>query len=108
MYTFAVLALVALATVKVVDTLSDLLGAATMRLRSLLTFVVAIGGMWIIDFSMFSAYGLPVRNREIGVWATGFIVAGLTVAWRAMFGYLTAQRAETDETLERPHLHRAA
>jgi hypothetical protein len=108
MHTFAILVLVALATVKVVDTLSEMLGATTMRLRSLLTYVVAIGGVWVIDFSMFSAYGLPVRTREIGVWATGFAVAGLTVAWRAMFGYLTHQRAEIDETLERPQLHRAA
>jgi hypothetical protein len=30
---------------------------------------------------------------------TGFMVAGLTVAWRALFGYMTHDRAATDETL---------
>jgi hypothetical protein len=30
---------------------------------------------------------------------TGFIVAGLTVPWRALFGYMTHDRAAGDETL---------
>ena len=30
---------------------------------------------------------------------TGFLVAGLTVAWRAVFGFLTQYRATGDESL---------
>jgi hypothetical protein len=33
------------------------------------------------------------------MWLTGFIVAGMTVPWRALFGYLTKNRASGDETL---------
>jgi hypothetical protein len=41
---------------------------------------------------------------------TGFAVAGVTVAWRALFAYLTHDRATLDETLGENHtqLHRAA
>ena len=33
------------------------------------------------------------------VWMTGFLVAGLTVPWRAMFAWLTHEKAAGDETL---------
>ena len=33
------------------------------------------------------------------MWVTGFVVAGMTVPWRALFGYLTHDRAAADETL---------
>ena len=40
---------------------------------------------------------------------TGLAVAGVTVAWRALFAYLTHDRAMLDETLgEHTTLHRAA
>jgi hypothetical protein len=82
MYHFAVVALLALATVKLVDFLSDSVGSLH-RMRSLLTFV----------------FGIETRNHASGVWMTGFMVAGCTVAWRAMFAWLTHDRAEGDESL---------
>ena len=84
MYTFAIIALLALATVKLVDVLCDYV-APLQRLRSILTFVGAIGAVWALDFSMF------------------------TVAWRALFAWLTHDKATLDETLgEHTTLHRAA
>jgi hypothetical protein len=39
---------------------------------------------------------------------TGFVVAGLTVPWRALFGYLTHDRAASDESLgENTHIRAA-
>jgi len=48
---------------------------------------------------MFDGFGVATRNRNIAMLTTGFIVAGVTVAWRALFGWMTHDRAATDETL---------
>ena len=51
MYQFAVIALLALATVKLVDFLVDFIPSDDRGVvRSLLTFIVAIGGVWALDF----------------------------------------------------------
>lgn len=98
MYTFAIVALMALATVKLVDFLGDNIPMLD-RMRSLMTFVVAIAGVAWLDWSLFESFHTVVRNRDLGVWITGFCVAGMTVPWRAVFGYLTHDHAMSDETL---------
>jgi hypothetical protein len=98
MYTFAIVALLALATVKLVDFLADNLDVVR-RYRSLLTFVVAIAAIWALDWSMFEAFGTDIRDRSLGLWMTGFLVAGMTVPWRALFGYVTHDRSAGDEVL---------
>jgi hypothetical protein len=109
MYTFAIIALLALATVKLVDVLCDY-AAPLQQLRSILTFVAAIGAVWALDFSMFEGFNTAVRDHNVAVLITGLAVAGVTVAWRALFAYLTHDRATLDETLgeQHPTLHRAA
>jgi hypothetical protein len=100
MYQFAVIALLALATVKLVDFIVDFLPSDDRGvMRSLLTFVVAIGGVWALDFSMFAGWGIDLRNENLALAATGLVVAGLTSAWRAIFRYLTHDSATADETL---------
>ena len=98
MYQFAVVALLALAVVKLVDFLDGAVPALA-GFRSLLTFVLGIVAVWALDYSLFDGFGIATRNRELGVVLTGFMVAGLTVPWRAMFGWLTHNRAAADETL---------
>lgn len=98
MYDFAVLALLALAVVKTVDFVTDNLGDMK-RMRSLLTFVVGIGAVWLLDYSVFAGWGIAVRNADMGMWLTGFMVAGMTTPWRALFGWLTHEHATKDETL---------
>jgi hypothetical protein len=108
MYHFAIVAMLALASVKLVDFLSDNL-EALQRFKGLLTFLVGIGAVWALDYSVFDGWGVAVRNRDMGVWMTGFMVAGMTVPWRALFGYLTHDRATKDETLgEHLSIRRAA
>jgi hypothetical protein len=107
MYDFAIVALLALAVVKVVDYLTDSV-SPLKPLRSLLTFVLAVGSIWMLDYSLFSGFGVEVRNHDTAVWMTGFMVAGLTVPWRAAFGWLTHDRAEGDETLGHHTLRSAA
>jgi len=98
MYDFAVVALLALATLKLVDYVTDVV-EPVRKFRSLLTFVVAIGAAVALDYSVFAGWGVDIRNADLGTWITGFMVAGLTVPWRAVFGYLTHDRAASDETL---------
>ena len=108
MYDFAVVVLLALAVVKVVDFLADTV-PQLHRMRSVLTFLGGLGTVWALDYSLFDRFDIAIRNRSMGVWMTGFIVCGSTVAWRAMFAWLTHDRAEGDETLGvHTGLHRAA
>jgi hypothetical protein len=98
MYDFAIVALLALATLKLVDFLTDAV-PQLRNLRTLATYVVAIGATVLIDYSVFSGFGIEIRNETVGTWITGFVVAGMTVPWRALFAYLTHDRARADETL---------
>lgn len=98
MYHFAVVAFLALAVVKLVDFLTDNVPVMA-RLRSVTTFVAAIGSVLLLDYSLFDGFGIEVRNHDTGMWVTGFMVAGATVPWRAVFGWLTHDRATGDETL---------
>jgi hypothetical protein len=98
MYDFAIVALLALATLKLVDYVSDAVPQLAPA-RSLLTFLLAIGGTWALDYSIFRGFGVEIRNDDVGTWITGVMVAGMTVPWRALFGYLTHDRAAADETL---------
>ena len=108
MYAFAVVALLALGTLKLVDYLTDAV-EPLRQLRSLLTFVIAVAVTVVLDFSVFKAWGIAIDNDGIGPWVTGFMVAGMTVPWRALFAYLTHDRATTDETLgDHPQIARVA
>jgi hypothetical protein len=98
MYQFAIVALLALAVVKVVDFIDGAIPAVS-GFRSVLTFVFGIASVWALDYSLFDGFGIATRNRNMAMVMTGFIVAGLTVPWRALFGYMTHDRAAGDETL---------
>jgi hypothetical protein len=79
------------------------------RLRSPLTFVAGLGLAWMLDYSMFAGWDVTIRDADAGMWITGFVIAGMTVPWRALFGFLTHERAAGDETLgEHTSLRRAA
>ena len=108
MYDFAIVALLALGTVKVVDFLAD--NVPPLRAwKSLVTFAAAVGVVVALDYSLFRGFDIVVRNETLGVWITGFMVAGATVGWRAVFGWLSHDRAARDETLgEHRPLRRAA
>jgi hypothetical protein len=109
MYDFAIVALLALAVVKVVDVLTDNVKALE-PFRSLLTIGFGVGAVLWLDYSLFEGYGVAIDDRDAGLWLTGFMVAGMTVPWRAVFGYLTHDRATGDETLgsHSPMIKRAA
>lgn len=107
MYQFAVVALLALAVVKLVDFI-DTSVPALSGFRSILTFVGAIGAVYALDYSIFEGYGIAIRNADMGTILTGFMVAGLTSPWRAVFGWMTHDQAAGDETLGGGRKMRAA
>ena len=98
MYQFAIVALLALAVVKVVDFIDGAIPAVS-GFRSLLTFILGIASVWALDYSVFDGFGIATRNGDIALLMTGLIVAGLTSPWRALFGYMTHDSAAGDETL---------
>ena len=107
MYDFAILALLALAVVKLVDFVCELVDAK--GLRSPLTFVGGVGLALLLDYSIFAGWDIAIRDADVGMWVTGFAIAGMTVPWRALFGWLTGASATRDETLgEHVPLRRAA
>ena len=109
MYDFAIVALLGLAVLKLADFVVDNVPPLE-RIRTLLTYLGAIGAVWLLDYSVFQRWGVDVRNHAVGVWVTAGLVAGATVPWRALFRYLTHDRATADETLgeSRPHLRRVS
>lgn len=107
MYQFAIVALLALAVVKLVDFIDGAVPIVA-GFRSLFTFLLGIGAVWALDYSLFEGFGIVTRNRDMGLLLTGFVVAGLTVPWRAVFGWMTHNRAAADETLGGSHGMRAA
>ncbi|SRR6266508_4868107 len=98
MYQFAVMALLALATVKLVDFVCDNV-TAIERFRSLLTYVVGVGAVVWLDLNLFAEWDIAIRDDTLGVWLTGFVVTGMTVPWRAAFRWLTHDQATGDESL---------
>src|SRR5258708_39455164 len=96
LYDFAIVALLALATLKLVDFLSDAI-PQLRSMRSLATFVIGVGATVLIDYSLFRGFGVGIRNDTVGVWVTGFVVAGMTVPWRALVRYPAPDRAPADQ-----------
>jgi hypothetical protein len=107
MYQFAIVALLALAVVKLVDFIDGIVPGLS-GFRSLLTFVIGVASVWALDYNLFSGFGIATRNENIAMLMTGFIIAGLTVPWRALFGYMTHDRAAGDETLGATSSHMRA
>jgi hypothetical protein len=98
MYEFAIVALLALAIVKVTDFLSDLVPPLE-RFRSIIALVLALVTVVGLDYSLFAGWNIAIREEMYGPWVTAFVVWGLTVPWRAVFAYLTHDRANGDESL---------
>ena len=73
---------------------------------------LGIGAVWLADFSLFAAWALPVRNHAIGVWLTGFAIAGAGYFWKIILEFFAGiSRKFTDQarTMEKSeHLHRVA
>lgn len=93
MHDFLLTIFLGLALFKIVDLLEELAPGIT-RFHTLATLIVAVGGVYALDYSIFSGYDVALRESYMGLWATGFIVAGTTSLWRAMFHWLGSAEGE--------------
>ena len=105
MYEFAVVALLGLATLKVVDLLTELVPGIA-RVRTLATFALAVVAVVALDYSVFSGFGIPVREDWMGTVLTGLIVGSLAGAWQAVLAYLGGSEVHNGEgrRTERPRI----
>ena len=94
MYEFAVVTLLGLVVLKVTDLLVDN-APGLDRIRTVLTFVLAIVFAVALDFSMFDGYGIAVREAWMGVVGTGLVIGSLSSAWSALLGWLGASSVGT-------------
>ena len=86
MYEFAAVTLLGLATLKVVDLLIEWVPGIA-RVRTLSMFVLAIGAVVALDYSVFSGFGIAVDNDAFATVLTGLIVGSLASAWEAILGW---------------------
>lgn len=83
MYTFAIVALLGLATLKVCDLLEDLIPGLS-RFDALLRLAIGVAAILAIDWSMFEGFGISVREDWMGLWGTGLVVGSMATAWRTV------------------------
>src|SRR5437763_13181130 len=84
MYTFAVVALLGLAVLKIADLLEGFVPGLA-RFNALLTYALAIGATVALDYSMFKAWHIGVPDAWMGPWFTGFVIASFATVWRVAF-----------------------
>ena len=96
MYTFAVVALLGLAVLKIADLLEDFVPGLS-RIHALLTYALAVAAAVALDYSMFKGFHIDVRDAWMGSWFTGFVIGSLATAWRVLFGYLGSSEGKSAE-----------
>jgi len=110
MYVFAIALLFGLGILVLVRFVERFL----VRLPELLAILLVglgIGLAWIVNFDVFSDWGLPARAGWVGVTMTGIILGGIGYAWHVVLGLFSGvERKVNDEaaTMERTQGLRAA
>ena len=105
MYEFAITMLLGLALVTVVNLVSEYLPGID-RYRAAVTVLLAVAGTYLLDFSLFSGFGVDLREAWMGPVMTGLIVAGSTTVWHAVLGWLGYSEPARSETAasQRPRI----
>ena len=105
MYEFAITMLLGLALVTVVNLASEYLPAIG-RYRTAVTVLLAVAGAYALDFSLFSGFGVDLREDWMGPVMTGLIVAGSVTVWKAVLGWLGHEDHAHSETTsaQRPRI----
>ncbi|MCA1845391.1 MAG: hypothetical protein LC792_19805 [Actinobacteria bacterium] len=105
MHDFAVILLLGLGLFKLVDLLEDYVPAIT-KVHALATMALAVGTVWLLDYSLFDGFGIGVRDAWMGPVFTGLMVGGSTSCWRALFHWLGSDEGDAPEV--RHHVMKAA
>jgi hypothetical protein len=84
MYEFAIVALLGIGTMRLVETAGEYRDLSAVR--SLLSLAVGVLASWALDFSLFSAWGVPVRSELLGYVGTGVMIAAAGYAIPQVLG----------------------
>lgn len=90
MYEFAVVTLFGLVALKVTGLLVDLVPGLD-RVRTLLTFTLAVIVAVALDYSIFRGFGIAVREAWMGTVGTGLVIGSLASAWSSLLGWFEAR-----------------
>lgn len=111
MYDFAIVALIGLATWKVVGMVLGLFNMdLTSSVKAVLTLGTGVIAALLLDYSVFAGWDVSIRNADTGVVMTGLIAGSFAYVWHHALGLIEAYgRRNRDEAreLER-HSPRAA
>src|SRR3989442_15948741 len=107
MYDFAIVALLGLATLKLPDLLEALVPALA-RFSAFLRLAIGVVAAVAIDYSLFAAFGVSVREQWLGTWATGLMIGSMATVWRAAFGWLGTGDSDAAEPGHRGRARMAA
>lgn len=102
MYHFAIVALLGLATLKVVDLLEELVPALD-RFNTLLRLAIGVVIAVVADYSMVSGFGVSFRENWMETWGTGLVIGSLATVWRACLGWLGAFNEDGSEAHHSHH-----
>ena len=99
MYHFAIVALLGLATWKFMGMLLGLLKVdLESSVRAFLTLAIGVLACEVIDYSVFSGWGVSLRETWMGPVFTGLIVGGFAYVWHNALGLVEAYgRRHRDE-----------
>lgn len=88
MYDFAIVALLGLVVYKTGEFLFGLLGDATSdtRIRLLATLALGIVATELLDYSVFAAWDIAVRESWMGPVFTGLMAGGMSYLWPGVVG----------------------
>jgi len=105
MYEFAVVTLFGLVALKVTDLLVDMVPGLD-RVRTLLTFTLAVVVAVALDYSIFRGFGITVREAWMGTVGTGLVIASLASAWESLLGWFATTSASDTRPArrERPRI----
>jgi hypothetical protein len=103
MYAFAIMTLLGLGVLAVARIFNRYVSLAT-ELQALVLVLLGIGGAWLVNLSLFAAWGMPVRWAWVGTTLTGVIIAGVAYFWGVIldfFGGFARKAVDEAETLEK-------
>jgi hypothetical protein len=103
MYAFAMMAMLGLGVLAVAKIFTRYTSFAS-ELQALLMVLLGIGGAWLVNLSLFTAWSIPVRASWIGITLTGLVIAGAAYFWGAIldfFGGFARKAVDEAETLEK-------
>jgi hypothetical protein len=101
MYDFAIVALLGLAVYKTTEFVVGLLGLdLSPAIKTFVTLGLGVLATELLDYSVFAAWGVSVRDGWMGPFFTGLIVGGMTYVWHEVLGYVGGSRRGHTEEIE--------